>query len=149
MICPVGGGGLIGGMAAVLAPRGVELVGVQPAQNCAMRRSLDLGRALLAYAGQPTLAEGCDGAVCERTFELCRNHGVAVALVEEAAIRRALAFAYRALGAALEPSAAVAVAGLLEGVVKPAAGGPTVVVLSGGNVEPDLLDRVLREAERR
>ena len=52
---------------------------------------------------------------------------------------------FRSLGQGVEPSAAVALAGLREGAVVPAARGVTVLVLSGGNVEPELLDEVLRE----
>jgi threonine dehydratase len=146
VVVPVGGGGMIAGLAEALAPRGVQVVGVQPAGNCAMRRSLELGRALTEYDGEPTLAEGCEGAVCERTYEACRRHGVTVELVAEVAIRRAMAFAYRRAGQIVEPSAAVAIAGILEGAVAPAAG-TTVVVTSGGNVDPELLDQVLADPE--
>ncbi len=139
--CPVGGGGMISGMADVLAPRGVKLVGVQPAANCAMSESLRLGRALTEYEGRPTLAEGCEGAVAQSTYDACRRHGVTIVLVEEDAIRSAIAFAYRELGQIVEPSAAVAIAGVREGKV------PTdglVVVVSGGNIQPSLLDEILR-----
>jgi threonine dehydratase len=139
--CPVGGGGMISGMAEVLAPRGVKLVGVQPAANCAMTESLRLGRALTEYEGRPTLAEGCEGAVAQSTFDACRRHGVAMVLVDEDAIRAAIAFAYRELGQVIEPSAAVAVAGLRGGHI-PTRG--LVVVVSGGNIEPALLDDILR-----
>lgn len=139
--CPVGGGGMISGMADVLVPRGVKLVGVQPAANCAMSESLRLGRALTEYEGRPTLAEGCEGAVAQSTYDACRRHGVTIVLVEEDAIRSAIAFAYRELGQIVEPSAAVAIAGVREGKV------PTdglVVVVSGGNIQPSLLDEILR-----
>jgi threonine dehydratase len=143
VVCPVGGGGLVGGLAEVLAPRGVAVVGVQPAANCAMYESLADGRARVTYAGRPTLAEGCEGAIAESTFALARRHGVRVVLVSEEAILRAMAFAYRRGGWIVEPSAAVAIAGVLEGVVPPSP--RTVVVVSGGNADPDLLDRGLRE----
>lgn len=143
IVCPVGGGGLIGGLGAVLAPRGVAVVGVQPAANCAMHDSLELGRALTEYEGGHTLAEGCEGAVAERTYALAAKYAESIALIGEDAIRRAMAFCYRAAGQAVEPSAAVAMAGLLEGDVAPAEQGVTVVVLTGGNVEPALLSEVL------
>jgi threonine dehydratase len=143
VICAVGGGGLIGGLAARLAPRGVSVIGVQPENNCAMARSLEQGRALTEYSGEPTLAEGCEGAVAESTYRLARDHVETIALVSEAAIRRAVAFCYRVAGTIVECSAAVAVAGLLEGVVTPASRGLTVCILTGGNIEPDLLDDIL------
>lgn len=141
VICPVGGGGLCGGLAAALAPHGARVIGVQPVTNCAMHDSLRDGAALTVYSGAPTIAEGCDGAVAAATWELCRAAGVTIALVEEAAIREAVAFAYRQLGVVVEPTAAVGLAGLLRGVVKPA--GKTALVITGGNVDPDLLDAVL------
>ena len=145
VVAPVGGGGLIGGLGRILAPRGVRVVGVQPERNCAMHGSLAAGRALTSYAGQPTLAEGCDGAVAELTFELARRHVAAIELVSEEAIGRAVAWLYRAAGVLAEPTGAVAVAGLLSGAVRAAASGVTAVVVTGGNVEPDVLDRFLTE----
>jgi threonine dehydratase len=147
VVCPVGGGGLIGGLARQLAPRGVSVVGVQPEANCAMFESLRRGAALTEYHGRPTLAEGCEGAVAERTFALVARHVAAIGLVEEPAIRRAVAFAYRRLGIVVECSAAVALAGLREGAVAAAEDGPTVVVVTGGNIEPELLDQILAEPD--
>jgi threonine dehydratase len=141
VVCPVGGGGLISGLAEVLAPRGVAVAGVQPERNCAMFRSLELGRALTVYQGEATLAEGCEGAVADSTYEICRRHRVSVALVSEDAIRRALAAAYRA-GQVVEPTAAVGLAGVLEGAVPPSP--RTVVVVTGANVDPDLTTDVMK-----
>jgi len=143
VVCPVGGGGLISGLAEVLAPRGVAVVGVQPEANCAMHTSLALGRALVVYEGRPTLAEGCEGGVSESTYAICRRHGVVTAVVGEDAIRRAMGAAYRA-GHLVEPTAAVALAGVLE---RAAPRSPrTVVVVTGGNVNPELTSRVILES---
>lgn len=139
--CPVGGGGMIAGLATVLAPRGIRIIGVQPSQNCAMYDSLRLGRALTVYDGGPTLAEGCEGAVAESTFDVCRRTGVEVVLVEESAIRAAIAFAYRELGQVIEASAAVVVAAIRGGEV---VGCGVVAIVSGGNIQPALLDEILR-----
>jgi threonine dehydratase len=143
-VVPVGGGGLIAGAAQSLAGRGVSVVGVQPEANCAMHESLALGRALTRYEGRPTLAEGCEGPVAESTYRICAALGVTTVLVSEAAIARAVAHAYR-LGFVVETSAAVAIAGVLEGVVPAEAG--TVVVVSGGNIDADKLDSLIA-AER-
>jgi len=139
--CPVGGGGMIAGLATVLAPRGIRIVGVQPSQNCAMYDSLRLGKALIEYDGGPTLAEGCEGAVAESTFEVCRRTGVEIVLVEESAIRSGIAFAYRELGQVVEASAAVVLAAIRAGEV---AGHDVVAIVSGGNIQPALLDEILR-----
>lgn len=143
VVAPVGGGGLAGGLGRVLAPRGIEVIGVQPEVNCAMFESLRGGHALTRYKGRPTIAEGCEGAVAEMTFELARRHVREIALVSEAAIRRAVAWLYRLAGTIAEPTGAVAVAGFLTGEVSPAASGKTIVVVSGGNIDPGVLDRIL------
>ncbi len=138
ILVPIGGGGLAGGLAAAV---NVPVLGAQPRANCAMHDSLRLGRALVSYEGGPTLAEGCEGAVAVSTYELCRAHGVTIALVSEDAIRRAMAAAYR-MGLIVEPSSAVALAAILEDAVPHV--DDTVVVITGGNVDPALLDSVLR-----
>jgi threonine dehydratase len=143
VVTPVGGGGLVGGLADALVPVGVRVRGVQTEVNCAMHDSLREGAALTRYEGQPTIAEGCDGAVAESTYERCRRHGVQVDLVSEAAIRRAVAFAYRRLGLLVEATGAVAIAGLLEHGVPRGTTGPVVVVVSGGNIGADTLDGYL------
>jgi threonine dehydratase len=145
VVCPVGGGGLIGGLGRRLAPRGVRVVGVQPAANCAMHESLTQNRALVRYHGQPTLAEGCEGGVAERTYGLAREYVSEIVLVSEAAIRHAVAFAHRRLGQRLEPSGAVALAAFLQREIACAAAGATVCVLTGANIEPALLDEILAE----
>ena len=56
----------------------------RPKSNCAMRRSLDEGRAYTTYDGGPTLAEGLEGAVSERTFAMARDYFPEIALVQRA-----------------------------------------------------------------
>ncbi|MCG8420627.1 MAG: pyridoxal-phosphate dependent enzyme [Proteobacteria bacterium] len=143
VVCPVGGGGLISGLGMELAGRGIRVIGVQPENNCAMYESFERGRAVTVYRGQPTVAEGCEGPVAERTYRIARQHVDSIALVSEQAIRRAVAFCYRAAGIVVECTAAVALAGFMEGAVEPAATGSTVCILTGGNIEPDLLDEIL------
>ena len=139
---PVGGGGLAGGIGVEVVPRGIKMLGASPEVNCAMRWSLDEGRAYTTYDGGPTLAEGLEGAVSERTFQMARDYFPEIALVSEVAIRRAIVYAYRTLGVICEASAAVTLAALLEDA-SPIRGRRTVVLVSGGNIEPALLDQLL------
>jgi threonine dehydratase len=136
IVCPVGGGGLIAGIAAAVA---IEVMGAQPRVNCAMHESLRLGRALTRYDGGATLAEGCEGAVAESTYAICAARHLAMGLVGEDDIAAAVARAYR-LGFVVEPSAAVALAAVFAERT-PVAG--TVIVVTGGNIDPDLLDGCL------
>ena len=142
VVTPVGGGGLAAGLGVEMVPRGIRVWGVSPEANCAMKRSLEEGRAYTQYDGGPTLAEGLEGAVSERTFAMAKDYFPEVALVSEVAIRQAIVYAYRSLGIVCEASAAVALAGLLEDKL-PVQGRRVVVVISGGNIESDLLDQIL------
>jgi threonine dehydratase len=145
IVVPVGGGGLAGGIGVEVVPRGIKLLGASPESNCAMRRSLDEGRAYTTYQGGPTLAEGLEGAVSERTFAMARDYFPDIALVTELQIREAIVYAYRTLGIMCEASAAPAIAALLDDA-SAIRGRRTVVVVSGGNIEPDLLDQLLTGA---
>ncbi len=147
VVCPIGGGGLISGLGRTLAPRGISVVGAQPTANCAMYESFQQGKALTDYAGGETLAEGCEGAVAQRTYDIAREHVSHIALVSESAIRRAIAFCYDTVGTVVEASGAVGVAAMRGGKVTPATDGVTVVVITGGNIEPSLLDEVLAEGD--
>ncbi|HEY7953869.1 MAG TPA: pyridoxal-phosphate dependent enzyme [Polyangia bacterium] len=141
VIVPVGGGGLAGGLARALEPRGVEVIGIQPRSNCAMHESLRLGRALSSYQGGATRAEGLEGGIALRTFELARAHLSRIELVGEDEILAAVAFAWRALGLYVEPSAAVVLAAVRSGQV--IAEEDTALVLTGANLDPALLDEAL------
>jgi threonine dehydratase len=145
IVVPVGGGGLAGGIGVEVVPRGIKVLGASPEANCAMRRSLDDGRAYTTYQGGPTLAEGLEGAVSERTFAMARDYFPEIALCSEIAIRQAIVYAYRTLGILCEASAAPALAAMLEDAT-PVRGRRTVVVVTGGNIEPDLLDQLLTGA---
>ena len=90
--------------------------------------------------GAPTLCEGLEGPCGERTFAIAQAAALPIARVSELAVRAAIAFAYTHLGVLVEPSAAVVIAAVRAGLVPP---GDRVLVLSGGNVEPDLLDEIL------
>ncbi|MES1157509.1 MAG: pyridoxal-phosphate dependent enzyme [Haliangium ochraceum] len=142
VVVPVGGGGLAGGIGVEVVPRGIKILGVSPEVNCAMRRSLDEGRAHTTYQGGLTLAEGLEGAVSERTFGMARDYFPDVTLVSEIAIRRAIVYAYRGLGILCEASAAPGLAAVLE-QPELIRGKRVVVIVSGGNIEPDLLDQLL------
>lgn len=145
VVVPVGGGGLAAGLGVELVPRGIRILGVQPEANCAMKRSLEDGRAYTRYEGAPTLAEGLEGAISERTFAMAKDYFSEITLVSEMAIRQAIVYAYRTLGLVCEASAAVAIAALLEESID-VRGRRVVVVVSGGNIEASLLDQLLAGA---
>jgi threonine dehydratase len=142
VIVPVGGGGLVAGLLRAFAVAGsVEVVGVQPRVNCAMHESLAQDRALVDYRGGDTICEGLEGATAQRTFDIARAHNLRIALVDDDETLAAIGFAWRALGVVVEPSAAVGIAAARAGRV--ATDEDTVIVVTGGNIEPSLLDRAI------
>jgi threonine dehydratase len=147
IVVPVGGGGLAGGIGVEVVPRGIKMLGASPESNCAMRRSLDEGRGLHDVRGRPDAGGGLEGAVSERTFAMARDYFPDIALVSELQIREAIVYAYRTLGIMCEASAAPG-AGRAARRREQDPRARTVVVISGGNIEPDLLDQLLTRRGR-
>lgn len=143
LVAPVGGGGLIAGLAAARrhAAASFALVGVQSEACPSMRESLDANRALLSYVGAPTLAEGLEGGVSESTFAVARDELARMEVVSEREIEAAMRFAKRELGLTIEGSAAVVIAWLRRRL--PEVATPVVAVISGRNVDPAVLERIL------
>jgi threonine dehydratase len=145
VIVPVGGGGLISGIAAALEATGggVEVAGVQAAGCFAFETSLEGGEPL-AVAARSTIADGI--AVKrpgELTLELVRRWVEEVAAVDDDAIAEAMVFLVEYAKLVTEGAGAVGVAALLTGALRPAASGTTAVVLSGGNVDAHVLAEVI------
>ncbi len=144
VVVPVGGGGFISGVAvAVKAARpDVRIVGVQ-AEGCAtVTSSLAAGRPVAADHVD-TIA---DGIAVKQPGDLTLAHMAElvdeVVTVDDQAIARALTLLLERSKQVCEPSGAVGVAALLEGRVE--VDGPVVAVLSGGNIDPLMLDHLVR-----
>jgi len=135
IVCPVGGGGLLSGVAVTtraLRP-GARVIGAEPAMADDAHRSLREGRRV--GAGQPqTIADGLRGALSERTFTVIRACADDILTVSEAGIVSAMRLVWEVLKIIIEPSAAVPVALLME---RPdiARGQRVGVILTGGNVD--------------
>lgn len=143
IVSPVGGGGMIAGTcAAVQAMKpGVAVYGVEPAVSPKLAAALEAGRPV-AFEPVETLA---DGLVPPATGELTLAHirpviRAAVALSEEE-IAAGVRFLYWSMGLKVEPSGATPVAALLAGKIVPR--GTTALILTGGNVDPDLFRRLV------
>jgi threonine dehydratase len=142
VVLPVGGGGLLGGVAAVLrrvAPH-VRIVGAQSVRTAAMARSLRADR-VVDIPDEPTLADGLAGGIEPEALAIGRVALDEIRTVDEAEIARAIAFLHREEGIAAEGSAAAAVAAV-TGDFGPLTG-PIVIVVTGGNIDPERLERVL------
>ena len=147
---PVGGGGLIAGIAAYvkrLRPD-TRIVGVEPVDANAMERSLRAGRRVtLAHVG--LFADGVAvRQVGEETFRLARRHVDEMLLVDTDAICAAMKDVFEDTRAVVEPAGAVAVAGAKAYAAGARASTRTLVaILSGANVNFDRLRFVAERAE--
>lgn len=137
IVVPVGGGGLLSGIGAAMAdskhrPR---LVGVNAAASAFMHSLFHLGHQD-GVADLPTMADGLSGAVepGSLTIPLIRKYADDLVSVTEEQIGQAIAFAMRKYGQVVEGSGAVGLAAILSGKVRT----PAVVIISGGNIQPEL-----------
>jgi threonine dehydratase len=149
-IVPVGGGGLVSGVAIALKTMrpGVRVVGVQVDRCAAVPASLEAGGPVTIGRSFPTIADGI--AVKqpgELTVALMRRWVDEVVVVPEDGVAEAMVLLLERAKLVVEGAGAVGVAALLSGVVRPAERGTTAVVLSGGNVDAGLLASVARRHE--
>lgn len=143
ILVPTGGGGLLAGVAAAVHLSGsrARVVGVQAEGAAAFPASLAKG-APVRLAHVSTIADGI--AVPEPsglTLGIVREHVAGILTVTEEQIAEAMLFLNERAKLVVEPAGAVGVAALLAGAQ--GLEGPVVVVLSGGNVDTLLLNRVL------
>lgn len=144
VLVSLGGGGLLGGIAiAVKALRpDVRVVGVQAAEAAAYPASLAAGRPV-ALEAMNTMADGIAvGLPGDITFAAVRDHVDEIVTVSEESLSRAVLAVLERAKMLVEPAGAAAVAAILE---QPEAfETPAVAVLSGGNIDPLLLGKVIR-----
>lgn len=139
VLCPVGGGGLASGTAlacAFLAPA-VRVMAAEPKGADDAYRSLRDGR-IYPSLNPRTIADGLRTSLGERTYDVLRRHLAGVRTVEESSIVAAMRLVWERMKIIVEPSAAVPVAALLEGIPE-AAGRLVGVILSGGNLDLERL----------
>jgi len=132
VLVSVGGGGLLGGVAAWYAGK-VKVIGVEPESAPTLTEALKAGRPVDAPAGGIAADSLAPRRVGELMFPIARAHVARVLLVSDAAIRRAQEALWGAVRIVAEPGGAAAFAALLSGVYTPAAGERVGVVVSGGN----------------
>ena len=132
IVVPIGGGGLISGIAAAAAGR-ARIVGVEPELSTAMHSGLEAGEPV--DVTPTSIADGLNAPYAGRnTLAIVRDLVEDVVLVSEDEIARGFRFLYERAKLACEPAGAAAVAALIAGKVD--GGGRTVCVVSGGNVAP-------------
>ena len=135
VLVPVGGGGLIGGIASWFAGS-VRVIGVEPDGAPTLTRA----RAAGGPADAPAEGVAADALaprrVGELVFPITQAYVEDVVLVGDAAILAAQRALWQAARIAAEPAASVGIAALLTGAYKPAPGERVAVVISGANMDP-------------
>lgn len=141
VVVPCGGGGLASGIA--LALPGSRIIAVEPEGWDDMRRSLQESQIVPVEPDAPSTL--CDALQTPRvspiTFGIFQDRGVEVVTVSDAEVEEAVRFAWRKNKLVVEPGGAVALAAVLAGKVELQE--DSVIVLSGGNVDPALHARIV------
>ena len=143
VVVPVGGGGLIAGIAAALAhwSPATRVVGVEAAGAASMRAALAAGRPV-RLESTATIADGIAVPEVSRlTLDHVRAYVDEVVTVTDEDISHAMLLLLERAKWVVEPAGAAGLAAVLSGQV--AGDGPVTVVLSGGNVDPLLLTRLI------
>lgn len=147
IVVPIGGGGLISGIAsavtqrAALEGRTIRVIGVQAENSAPYPLSLERGEPVEIRI-KPTIADGI--AVSkpgDLNFAIIRDLVDEVVTVSEDETARALLVLLERAKLVVEPAGAVAVAAILAGKLKDL--GSTVAILSGGNIDPQVMERVI------
>jgi threonine dehydratase len=144
VIVPIGGGGLIAGVATVLkAVRpNVRVIGVEPEGAPTMRKSLDAGSPQTITVN--TVADGLAAPIVgQMNLDVVRRHVDDVLLVSEDEILAAMRDLFGYAKLVVEPAAAAGVAALLSGKITLDRGSRVVAIITGGNVDIERLRTLL------
>lgn len=147
VVVPIGGGGLMAGVASAMRQQAAKLghsiriIGVQAENAAPYPQSLKDGHPIEIVV-KPTI---CDGIAVGKpgalNFEIIKDTVDEVVTVTDDETARAILVLLERAKLVVEPSGAAGVAAILAGKVK--ADGPTAVILSGGNIDPMIMERVI------
>lgn len=147
ILVPVGGGGLISGIASVsrILNPSTRIIGVQ-AENCpSAKRALKSGR-IVSVKAKPSIADGINvkrtGSI---TIEIMRQTVDDILLVGEGDIARAILLLLERKKILAEGAGAVTLAAVISQQIHIEPGSKVVLVISGGNVDSPLLDRIINQ----
>jgi threonine dehydratase len=145
VLVPVGGGGLISGVAGYLksVDPSIQVIGCQPVNSCVMYESIKAGQ-ILDLESLPTISDGTAGGIEKGsvTFDLCKRYVDDFILLEEKEIAAAMQFLYQEEGVTVEGAAALPAAAVMQQKTR-FAGRRIVLIVSGGRVDETMLTTVL------
>jgi threonine dehydratase len=143
ILVPTGGGGLLAGVATAVSEVRPEatVVGVEPANVRKLSAALAAGRSQRTHVGS-SLADGLlTPAIGSIPFAAIHGRVREVVQVSDDDLRKAVRFLFESMGLRVEPSGAAAAAALLARNWVPSS--PSVAILTGGNVDPELFWRLV------
>lgn len=147
IVCPVGGGGLIAGLALVaksLRPR-LKVIGVESTETGNFTAALRAGKPV-PRPRRPTLADGLATlTVGANAFALARRHVDRVVKVDEDSIALAILRMIELEKSVVEGAAAAPLAALMAGLLPELRGKKVVLAVCGGNIDPAILSRVIEQ----
>lgn len=146
ILVPVGGGGLVSGIAVAaraIHPE-IEVIGVQSTQACTMHHCLKAGK-MVSVPVLPTMAEGLAGGIEEITLEIVQETVDDIILADEERLAEAIWWILAHERQLVEASGAVGVAAILQGRICGMKNKNIVVVISGGNIDMSLLRRIVED----
>ncbi len=139
VVVPVGGGGLIAGIATAVDCR---VVGVEPERSASLTAALEAGKPVPVYPH--SIADGLAAPFAgANALAVCRERVDEVVLVSEEEIAEGFRFLYGRAKLACEAAGAAATAALLAGTIGLEPGATVVAVVSGGNVAPETASAIL------
>jgi threonine dehydratase len=140
VVVPVGGGGLVAGIASALPE--VRIIGVEPVGSNAL--TLGLAANGPTPVSPQSVADGLNAPFAGgHAIRIARERGVQIVLVEEEEIEDAMRFTYERAKLACEPAGAVGIAAVRAGKIPLGDGETVVVVVSGGNVSSETAAAIL------
>ena len=146
LLAPVGGGGLISGIAGYLkaVDPSIEVIGCQPVNSCVMYESIKAGE-IVDIESLLTVSDGTAGGIepGSITFDICRRLVDDFILLEEAEIIAAMRFLRDEEGLSIEGAAALPVAAVLKDRAR-FASRRTALIVSGGRVDETTLDMAVQ-----
>jgi threonine dehydratase len=145
LLVPVGGGGLISGIAGYFRAEGrkMEIAGCQPENSPVMARSVEEGR-IVDMESKPTISDGTAGGIepGSITFDICSRYVDDFILLSEKEIEEAIKIMLRRHSMLVEGSAALSVAALIR-EKRRFEGKRVVLLISGSRLDPRLLRRII------
>jgi len=146
VVVPVGGGGLIAGIACYLKEKNpsVRITGIEPENSAYLKRSLELGRQDNDFPEKPTIAEAVAGGLEEgsMTFDLIQKYVDRILTVTEEAIIQAIIILFRLHRQQIEGAGALSLAGI-RSYPELFSGKKLVAVVSGGNIEDEVWEKLV------